>query len=152
MSDLEEKLKPGPKTSWDKRVVDFWHKVNKTQGCWLFTGSMIRGYGQFHIQGKGWQAHRLAYTLVNGYIPEGLELDHLCRVRNCVNPAHLEPVEPLENKRRSPLSNISKTHCKRGHEFTPNNTVPVPGGRGCRTCRTNTRKEWYARQNQQTSV
>lgn len=75
-----------------------------------------------------------------GPIPEGLDLDHLCRVRQCVNPDHLEPVTARENLMRSPLTqasiNSAKTHCKRGHEFTPDNTriFPKSGSRCCKTC------------------
>ena len=72
----------------------FWNKVNKTEGCWLWTAALSHGYGRF---GKGGAAHRLAWEDRNGPIPEGLVLDHLCRVPRCVNPEHLEPVTHREN-------------------------------------------------------
>lgn len=87
------------------RPVDerFWSKVNKTETCWLWTAALDRhGYGVFGVaKGRGSaRAHRVAYELVNGPIPGSLPLDHLCRVRACVNPAHLEPVTVAENNRR----------------------------------------------------
>jgi hypothetical protein len=90
---------PQPRQSLADR---FWSKVDRSGPCWLWTGGTSNaGYGHFHPtkrQGKG--AHRVAYELVRGPIPEGLELDHLCRVVTCVNPDHLEPVTHAENMRR----------------------------------------------------
>lgn len=87
--------------------VRFWTMVDKSagaSGCWLWTGKKgSKGYGLVHVDAKAGtqqQAHRAAYELTIGTIPEGLELDHLCRVRPCVNPAHLEPVTRAENMRR----------------------------------------------------
>lgn len=119
----------------------FWAKVDKTDDCWLWTASTNNGYGSISLGArKRVQAHRFAYELLVGPIPDGLELDHLCRVRHCVNPAHLEPVTARENQLRS-LSvsgiNAAKTHCIWGHEYTPENTYirPCDGGRDCRACR-----------------
>lgn len=82
----------------------FWEKVNKTDSCWLWTGGVGRGYGIFYRGadrgGSFTVAHRYAYEALVGPIPAGLTLDHLCRVRGCVNPAHLEPVTQAENVRR----------------------------------------------------
>lgn len=87
--------------------VRFWTMVDKDvdrDGCWTWTGKKgSKGYGLVHVDsasGRQQQAHRAAYELVVGPIPDGLELDHLCRVRVCVNPAHLEPVTRAENMRR----------------------------------------------------
>jgi hypothetical protein len=76
----------------------FWPKVQKTDGCWLWTGAKSKGYGSFRPDNKtnGW-AHRFAYELLVGPIPDGLHIDHLCRVPACVNPAHMEIVTLVEN-------------------------------------------------------
>ena len=119
----------------------FWEKVEETDTCWLWTGTILQGgYGQCR-PGPGLKkyAHRVSYEWIVGPIPDGLELDHLCRVRRCVNPAHLEPVTHRENMRRGKgfgSANARKTHCIRGHEFTPENTLPNhgPHARKCRTC------------------
>lgn len=109
-------------------------------GCHLFLGALLNGYGQIGDgQGKVVRAHRAAYELERGPIPAGLELDHLCRTPCCVNPYHLEPVTRRENQRRGmgPTGiNARKTHCLRGHEFTPENTYLLPNGAGrsCKAC------------------
>lgn len=114
----------------------FWSMVDKSGdgGCWLWEGAQNGGgYGRF----KNEIAHRYAYTVVVGPIPEGLELDHLCRVHGCVNPSHLEAVTHKENILRGVgwgAQNKRKTHCKRGHEFTEANTVREGRSRRCRTC------------------
>ncbi|MGO3650436.1 HNH endonuclease signature motif containing protein [Agrococcus casei] len=83
-------------------------------------------------------AHRFAYADSRGAIPEGLEIDHLCRNRSCVNPKHLEAVSKRENLARGyavPAINARKTHCKRGHEFTAENTYRWGSSRICRACK-----------------
>jgi hypothetical protein len=103
-------------------------------GCWIWTGTTVaKGRnGALSVNGRKELAHRFSYRLAHGSIPDGLELDHLCRVPLCVNPAHLEPVTHLENLRRGPGS---KTHCVNGHQFTPENTRRMPNGwRRCRAC------------------
>jgi hypothetical protein len=118
----------------------FWAKVDKSGDCWQWTAALnSAGYGKFSVGSKQQLlAHRYAYELMVGPIPEGLELDHLCRVRRCVNPAHLEPVTTRENVMRG---YARKTHCVHGHEYTPENTRLVhranrPGPfRLCLACR-----------------
>ncbi|WP_082495325.1 HNH endonuclease signature motif containing protein [Aeromicrobium sp. Leaf291] len=122
----------------------FWQKVRKTQTCWLWTAQVSnQGYGSFYVRlPKGWRirrAHRVAWWLLRGPVPGELVLDHICRVRRCVNPDHLEVVTPSTNTLRGigPTAiNARKTHCKRGHEFTPENIIPQNGGRyrACRQC------------------
>ena len=104
----------------------FWSKVERGSDaeCWLWRGTLVEGYGQFRVGGKRVGAHRYAYELLVGEIPPGLQLDHVrawgCVNRNCVNPAHLEPVDMVENVMRSdapPAINARKNLCIRGHEF-----------------------------------
>jgi hypothetical protein len=115
----------------------FWKKVDRRgdHECWEWLGLKNRGYGLY----SRYRAHRYAYEQLVGPIPDGLTLDHLCRNPGCVNPAHLEPCTAVENAMRGnspPAANARKTHCKYGHELTPENTYyPPRGGRECRTCK-----------------
>lgn len=133
----------------------FWSKVDKTGECWEWTAASADGYGRFGIEGKSVQrAHRVAYELLVGPIPESLVLDHLCRNTGCVNPAHLDPVTQNENVRRGQHPSGDqhylggKTHCLRGHEFTPGNTYKPPGKnqRHCRACKNERDRERRRRQ------
>jgi hypothetical protein len=121
--------------------VRFWSKVSKDDdGCWRWTGHLGRlGYGRFRVGTRTRPPHQVAYEMGVGPIPPGLELDHLCRNRSCVNPAHLEPVTRQENILRgtSPAAlHALKTHCPQGHEFTEDNLVAWHLRRGSRICRT----------------
>lgn len=119
-------------------VIRFWRHVSPepNSGCWLWTGASRNGYGSFHDGIRNVAAHRYSYTLAQGEVPEGLVLDHLCRVRCCVNPKHLEPVTLAENTRRGVNWQKAKTHCKRGHAFTCENTrYERNGARRCRACK-----------------
>lgn len=121
----------------------FWGKVTKSagEGCWEWRAAMTsNGYGSFHNPGGSAVAHRYAWERQNGPVPEGMELDHLCRNRSCVRPDHLEPVSHQENMRRAPRhvfgGNRYKTHCPKGHPYDDANTyVPPKGGRVCRQCK-----------------
>jgi hypothetical protein len=118
-------------------------------GCWLWTAGLSAGtYGSFYFEGRTQKAHRAAYQLLVGPIPDGLDLDHLCRTRICCNPDHLEPVTRSENLLRSPLMDrkSANTHCLRGHAFTAENTMTRPNGwRTCRTCMRAHIRNWRAR-------
>lgn len=129
----------------------FWARVDKTDTCWLwnrvYKGNS--GYGTLSINGKETRAHRFSYETFVGPIPKGMTIDHLCRVRNCVNPEHLEPVTPRENTLRGTAPsafNKTKTHCKKGHLFAGNNLYVNPrGDRNCKTCKAIWQKDWQIR-------
>ena len=110
-------------------------------GCWLWIGALNRdGYSNFSFRGESTLGHRASYILFRGKIPKTKEIDHLCRVRCCVNPAHLDLVTRGENIMRSPLTlpnlRAAQTHCKHGHPFDEANTYfdERAGKRSCRTC------------------
>ena len=127
-------------------VVRFCAHLVITENCWEWTGGKTTGYGRFFVGSKADHtakqvaSHRFAYELLVGPVPEGLDLDHLCRNRACCNPAHLEPVTRQENLLRGigPVvqraRHRSKTHCKRGHPLFGDNLYLRPNERHCRTC------------------
>lgn len=129
----------------------FWAKVEKTPTCWLWRGALTSGgYGNFVIhRGTNVAAHRFAYELLVGPIPEGLVLDHLCRLPLCVNPEHLEPVTERENIRRgdAPTAILSRENrCAKGHRLTGSNVYVDPRGwRHCRICTREARRTLKAR-------
>lgn len=124
------------------------HIRRDENGCWLWTAAVHKatGYGSFWVDGRNLGAHRVAYSLLVGEIPDGLHVDHLCRVRHCVNPEHLEPVAPAENTRRGAWGVLRqpKTHCPHGHEFTPENTYLDGQYQKCRTCHLARSRKRYA--------
>lgn len=136
----------------------FWNKVDKDGPvpesrpdlgpCWIWRAAKIAdGYGVIGFAGKSRYAHRLAYEALVGPIPVGLCIDHLCRVRNCVNPDHMEPVTNEENTRRglgpAMIRNEYGGQCQNGHDLnTAGIYVGVDGGRRCMECRRIHRQRW----------
>jgi hypothetical protein len=116
----------------------FESKIDKTETCWIWTGAkQSRGYGNFQSK----LAHRVSYERYVGKIPDGLTLDHLCRNRLCVNPAHLEPVSQYKNNMRgeSPVAkNKEKEYCINGHKLSGENIWIIKRSDGtrrkCRLC------------------
>lgn len=120
----------------------FFRKVDADGICWVWLASLDdHGYGRFCRGARGLgesKAHRWSYEFLVGPIPEGMTVDHLCRNRKCVNPDHMEIVTQGTNVLRGYTlagMNARKTHCKNGHEFTPENTrIRRHGWRECRQC------------------
>lgn len=137
----------------------FWNKVDydgpipshrpDLGPCWLWKSciSPTQGYARIWIDGRLKEAHPIAYRLAIGPIPDGLQLDHLCRVRHCVRPSHLEAVTRKVNILRgeSPMARESRqTSCIHGHAFDEANTwFDKFGKRHCRTCNRNNSREWH---------
>jgi hypothetical protein len=122
----------------------FWAKVcpEPNSGCWIWMGGLGGGdYGAFYLDGRNVTAHRLSYEMHKGKIADGLVLDHLCRIRCCVNPDHLEAVTQKDNVGRGILAETQRatrnslTHCKHGHFFSEENSLfDSRGRRRCRVC------------------
>lgn len=130
----------------------FWEKVTPAAAldCWEWAASRNdAGYGQININGRPQRAHRIAYELLRATIPDGLQLDHLCRNRACVNPWHLEPVTNDVNTSRGLLRSTprqQKTHCPQEHPYTGDNLVIRQGYRVCRQCeRATSLRSYYTR-------
>lgn len=131
---------------------DFWASIDKTDDCWNWTGIVDAvGYGRFNIDYQAWRAHRFAYELLVGPIPDGLVIDHLCRNRRCVNPEHLEAVTDQVNILRgtgTSAVHAAQTACVNGHPFDEANTIyrKYSGERRWRTCRACLRARNLARE------
>ena len=131
-------------------IARFWPKVNKTEHCWIWTGSKDQdGYGMFSDK-VNHRAHRWLFVYLNGPIEDGMVLDHLCRNTSCVNPGHLEVVTNDENLERGWGRRIKtglSNECINGHEYTPNNTYINPLGRKvCRACSAVSRARYKRKQ------
>jgi len=124
----------------DKQDIQrFWSKVQKLDYCWIWVGGVDKDrYGRFCVNGGYIRAHRFSFELSKNRIPEGFQIDHLCRNPSCVNPEHLEAVTPRINTLRSnniTAKNARKVRCIRGHELNEENTRIRKNGNGaCRTC------------------
>ena len=133
-------------TFGDARLPDrFWQKIEVSDlGCWVWTATRTYGYGKFRLSNprRLANAHRIAYEALVGPIPEGLDLNHLCRNRACCKPAHLEPVPRRLAELRGdtlPGANLKVTNCPAGHPYDTENLIVRTRGeytsRECRACR-----------------
>ena len=127
--------------------------------CWEWQGSKgSHGYGRFQVDGKQWLAHRFSYTLFIGDIPDGLVIDHLCRNKTCVNPAHLEVVTHGQNIRRGEAGQITgqrqkeKTHCPQGHPYSGSNVLQFGKSRHCRECGRKRAREYQRKKRKQSVI
>ena len=150
------------KFAWER--FNHYFEVDASTKCWNWTSTLSKkGYGEMWDGQKKTSAHRFSYTSYVDSIPEGYQIDHLCRNRKCVNPFHLEAVTPLENTTRSPLNPPliagiergrlrtleyeSRTSCVHGHEYTKENTNFYMNKKGikrrrCKICQSVTNKKW----------
>ena len=148
MSAKDTWYRPIPKLS-EKQLKSFESKCKPQEnGCILWTGNVNQKYGQLSvcIGGKkmNLRAHRIAYTLRHGAIPDGMTLDHTCRTPLCVNPDHLRPMGAVENTKLG--GNSLKTHCPKGHEYSGENLKKNTGdSRRCVVCTTETKRKYEAK-------
>ncbi|MDJ0010145.1 HNH endonuclease signature motif containing protein [Gordonia alkanivorans] len=134
-----------------QRKIRFEYRQARVAGdCWVWAGAIDKktGYGRVQMDRSSKYVHRVVYEALAGAIPGGLHLDHLCRIRECCNPAHLEPVTPKVNSERGEAA--TKTHCPQGHPYSGENLRVWTDKRGyahriCRTCNIQAAKEWKAK-------
>lgn len=124
--------------------ADLWRRIEKTDACWVWTGALDReGYPVGRVNQVTVRVHRVVYAREVGPIPEGFEVDHVCQVRRCVRPDHLEAVTGAENRRRQGAAVVV---CRNGHPYTELTTYVDPRGkRGCRPCRADAKARLRAR-------
>lgn len=133
--------------------------VRSVRGCWEYQGALNDGYvvAADAATGRTVMGHRAVWEKLRGPIPDGFQIDHLCRNKRCVNPDHLEPVTPAENTRRGlapvtgALSQLRKTHCPQGHPYDEQNTHRYKGSRVCRACKREKQRDRRARMQKEKS-
>ena len=142
---------PVVKSSWESRFLSKIGPHDDEHECWLWLGSLDRdGYGSFWLSQRTLRAHRVAYAMSNGPIPDGLVIDHLCKVRSCVNPGHMRTCTNgenvlAENSQSFQAKNSRKTHCPKGHPYFGDNLYTQTSGRLHRHCRACRRERTRAR-------
>ena len=132
----------------EQELARFMKFVEPDGECLRWQGALDPcGYGRFRLRGRSPLVHRVAYEHFVGPIPEGLEIDHTCRVRDCVFHGHLEAVTHRENLRRGNNPMSMRTHCPQNHPYDFENTYVIPngGGRGCRKCRDESARRYRER-------
>lgn len=142
-----------PKPTFEERL--FSRIAENATGCWLWNGARVRdGYGTIGCNGRNVRVHRVMYEYFIADVPKGLDLDHLCRVRHCVNPWHLDPVTRQVNIIRGdkPGINAGKTHCPHGHEYTDANTIVYKGSRFCRACKRERQREYQLKKKREARI
>lgn len=132
-------------------------KIEKTDHCWLWKGATtgrVHAYGVIWNDGKNRLVHRIMYSLYKNNIDDGKEIDHLCKNKLCVNPDHLESVSHQENMLRADPGQRwrQKTHCPKGHEYTPTNTRITHGSRSCKACESIYNKRRWAESKARTAL
>jgi hypothetical protein len=132
---------PGSGYVWrlDRRIAQLMKRGRREGACLIWTGKTAHGYAQTTWQGVPRYVHVIAYELAHGPVPDGMEVDHECNRRACFEATHLRAMTHRDNVLRSetapPAVNARKTHCPRGHGYTPSNTYVAPNGsRQCRAC------------------
>lgn len=137
----DQSTTPAPFTS--KQLARFWAKIDRSGGddsCWFWTASRTpKGYGQIRVRQEQWTAHRMMWFITHGSLPSWpMVIDHICKVKHCVNPSHLRVLHTTDNILRSNEPRIvahRKNQCTKGHSYTPENTYVAPSGnRRCRIC------------------
>lgn len=134
-------------------IDTFMSRISKDEkGCWLWVGTVFpTGYARFNYKGRGFRAHKFAYEHFVGPVPDGLVIDHLCRVRHCVNPHHLEAVTQRVNFERGISPQVSRarltglTHCKHGHRIDADGAYLYGGMRKCKKCAVRRTQEYRLR-------
>jgi hypothetical protein len=128
----------------------FWNKIelHPNGDCWQWKAGKTLGYGRFWLDGRTRNVHTLIYEAFYGPVPEGFQVDHLCRVTDCLKPGHLEAVTPRTNVLRSlnlAAQNAAKTHCPKGHLLAGDNLrksdLDLYGHRNCRICRNENQRQ-----------